>query len=65
MPNDDSLDLISLPVKNISGSPIKYIVPYYKLKKEKYQYILSGPLATPIGLTLISNKYYRLEKVSE
>ena len=65
VPADDGLDLISLPVKNISGSAIKYIVPYYKLKKEKYRYILSEPPATPVGVTLILNKYYKLEKVSE
>jgi hypothetical protein len=65
IPSDYSLDLVSLPVKNISGAPIKYIVPYYKLKREKYQYVLSEPAAAPVGTLLISNKYYKLEKLAE
>jgi hypothetical protein len=65
IPSDDSLDLINLPVKNISGDPIRYIVPYYNLKKEKYGYVLSEPSVLPVGMLLISTKYYRLEKISE
>jgi hypothetical protein len=65
LPSDDSLDLICLPVKSISGDPIKYIVPYYKLRKETFGYVLSEPGAIPVGMLLISSKYYRLEKVIE
>jgi hypothetical protein len=65
VPSDNSLDLVSLPVKNIAGDPIKYIIPYYNLKKEKYGYALSEPGAMSVGTLLISNKYYKLEKVTE
>lgn len=64
-PSDSTLDLISLPVKNVTNSPIKYIVPYYKVKKLNYDYILNLPNTPPVGDILISNQYYQLEKIGK
>ncbi len=63
-PSDSTLDLIFLPVKNVTNGQIKYIVPYYNVKKISYDYILNLPNTQPVGDVLISNQYYQLEKIN-
>ncbi|WP_462251109.1 hypothetical protein [Ferruginibacter sp.] len=62
-PADSSLDLIQLPVKNITNHPIRYIAPYYNSKKMVYDYILNKPDAASKDGVLISNKYYQLQNI--
>jgi MFS family permease len=61
-PSDSTLILIQLPVKNIADSAIRYIVPYYRAKKIKYDYILNEPNTPVSGKIVISNPYYQLER---
>ena len=61
-PSDSTLILIQLPVKNIADSAIRYIVPYYRAKKIKYDYTLNEPNTPVSGKIVISNAYYQLER---
>ncbi len=62
-PSDSTLDLLSVPLKNISNSPVRYIVPYYRVNRVPYNYILNLPGTVPMGTILISNQYFQLEKI--
>jgi hypothetical protein len=62
-PSDSTLDLINVPVKNISNNPVRYIVPYYRVNQRQYNYILNLPGTKPMGTVLISNQYFQLEKI--
>jgi hypothetical protein len=62
IPEDNTLDLINLPVMNTNNYPINYIVPYYKVKTISYDYILNKTGEKPQGDILFFNQYYQLEK---
>jgi hypothetical protein len=62
LPTDSTLDLISLPLQNVSNSPIRYIIPYYNVKKVKYNYTLNRPWVKSSDSILIANQYYKLER---
>ncbi|MBW1297141.1 hypothetical protein [Aquimarina litoralis] len=60
LPQDFSLDLLSLPLRNTNNSPIRYIVQYQKVKIGKYDYILSRPGANVPNKKVIENNLYAL-----
>ena len=65
VPRDYSRDLLNLPLKNAENFPIRYIVPYYKVKKTRYNYHLIRPNRAGISNKLLDNKYFILSKVVE
>ncbi|WP_299246650.1 hypothetical protein [uncultured Aquimarina sp.] len=60
IPRDYSTDLLDLPLSNISGSPIRYIIPYYNVEKKYFDYTIIRPNTNTQNFKIIDNKYYIL-----
>lgn len=60
IPRDYSTDLLDLPLRNVSGFPIRYIIQYYKVEKKHYDYTILRPDTFTQNSKIIDNEYYTL-----
>ncbi|MBN2772032.1 MAG: hypothetical protein JXR90_15180 [Spirochaetes bacterium] len=58
-PRDNSMDILVLPLKNQNNMPIRYIVPYYRVKTVEYQYILLRPGVVTQKPPIIGNEFFK------
>ncbi|TAE74310.1 MAG: hypothetical protein EAZ85_04880 [Bacteroidetes bacterium] len=60
IPNDHSWELLNLPLCNANNHQIRYIIPYYNVKKTHYDYILKRPKIDILRNKVIDNEIYVL-----